>query len=333
MSPSRRRGLTRLGILIASVIGLIAVALGVIGGSGDGSSPTSTTNAKPTRPVRLTATESRLHLPVALHGLAVAPTPHGLLAIGGADGGDVSRDTVYRLDPQADSTTPAGTLVQPLHDAAATTLAGRALVFGGGNISTLDLVQALSSGERATQVGTLPAAISDLSSVTQGDAAYVLGGYDGTRPRASVLRTADGRAFTRVARLPTPVRYAAVAALPGKIYVFGGELADGSDTDAIQEYDVATEHAVIAGHLPAPVSHAAAVTLDGAIYVLGGRMMGAPSDRILRFDQSRNLALPARHLPQPVYDGAAATYRGRAYLLGGFGKNGSPLASVIELRP
>jgi hypothetical protein len=321
-----------LAILIAFVVALIAVGLGVIGGSRDGSSPGSTTDAKPTGPARLIATESRLHLPVALHGLAVARAPHGLLAIGGADSSDVSRDTVYRLDPQAYSTRPAGTLVQPLHDAAATTLGGRTLVFGGGNISTLDLVQALSSGEPATEVGTLPAAISDLSSVSLGGAAYVLGGYDGTNPRASVLRTADGRAFTRVARLPTPVRYAAVAALPDKIYAFGGELADGSDTNLIQEYDIATQHAVIAGHLPAPVSHASAVTLDGAIYVLGGRMMGAPSDRILRFDPSRNLALPARHLPQPVYDGAAGTYRGRAYLLGGLGKSGSPLASVIELR-
>ena len=60
----------------------------------------------------------------------------------------------------------------------------------------------------------------------------MLGGFDGQSPSASVLQTADGRAFKRVARLPTPVRYAAAATVGDKIYAFGGELGDGSDTDA-----------------------------------------------------------------------------------------------------
>jgi Kelch motif len=332
MSSSRRRGLVRLSILIASLVGLVAVGVSVIDGSGGGSRPGPVARAASEGRARLVAEESRLRLPVALHGLAVTPGPDGLLAVGGADSGDVSKDTVYRLDPGTGSTKPAGTLVQPLHDAAATAVGGRALVFGGGNTSTLDLVQALSPGGSANQVGRLPAAISDLAAVSLGGAAYVLGGFDGTSPRASILRTTDGRAFTRVGRLPTPVRYAAVATLPDKIYAFGGELADGSDSDQIQEYDIARGRTVIAGHLPEPVSHASAVTLNDAIYVLGGRIAGAASDRILRLDPSGSVVRPVGRLPQPVYDGAAGTYRGHAYLVGGLGTGGSPLASVVALR-
>jgi serine/threonine-protein kinase PknK len=122
-----------------------------------------------------------------------------------------------------------------------------------------------------------------------------------------------------------------VAALPEKIYVFGGELASGRDTNEIQEYDIATEHAVVAGHLPEPVSHASAITFDGGLYVLGGRVGGAGTDRILRFDPARSAILPAGRLPQPVYDGAAGAFGDRAYLLGGIGASGSSLSSVIAL--
>jgi N-acetylneuraminic acid mutarotase len=160
----------------------------------------------------------------------------------------------------------------------------------------------------------------------------VLGGFDGQSPSASVLQTTSGQSFTRVARLPTPVRYTAAATTGDKIYLFGGELADGSDTNQIQEYDLATERAVVAGHLPDGVSHASAITLDGTIYLLGGRVNGAASDRILRFDPSRNVVVPAGRLPEPVFDGAAGTFGGRGYLLGGLGASDAPLSSVIELR-
>ena len=77
----------------------------------------------------------------------------------------------------------------------------------------------------------------------------MLGGYDGQSPSASVFRTTDGRSFTTVATLPTAVRYTAVAALGGRIYAFGGELATGADTTRIQEYDTGDRSASVAGHL------------------------------------------------------------------------------------
>jgi hypothetical protein len=280
----------------------------------------------------LTATISRLRLPIGLHGLVVAASPRGLLAMGGEDRGGTSTDRVYRLDPPSGTIRPDGTLAQPLHDAAAATTNGQTLVFGGGNTSTLDSVQALQPGGSATIVGRLPDAVSDLSAVPLAGGAYVLGGFNGQTPSAAVFQTTTGRSFERVARLPTPVRYTAVATLGDKIYAFGGELADGSDTDEIQEYDIGTERAVVAGHLPMAVSHASAVTIDGAIYLLGGRVAGAASDRILRFDPSRNVGVPAGHLPHPVFDGAAGHFGGRAYLLGGLGRGDSALDSLIELR-
>jgi hypothetical protein len=329
VSAQRRRGLLRLGILLASIAGLVVLGWSVVRSGGSGGGPSSSPTGPP--PTRLTAAVTHAHLPVPLHGLSLARTVNGLLVAGGANAADVSSDRVYLLDPKSARLTPAGTLVQPLHDAAAATLNRETLVFGGGNTSTLDLVQALEPGAVAKTVGRLPEAISDLSSVVVGRAVYLFGGFNGTSPSPSVLRTTDGRTFTRVARLPVPVRYAAVAATQDKIYVFGGELASGRDTNDIQEYDIATERSVVAGHLPDPISHASAISLDGGLFLIGGRRGGTGSDRILRFDPGRSVALPAGRLPGPVFDGAARTFGDHAYLVGGLGPSASPLDTVISL--
>jgi Kelch motif protein len=330
MSAQRRRGLVRLGILLGSIAGLIVLGVSAVkgGGGSKGEGPTGSAGPPPSH---LAAAISSAHLPVALHGLSLARTVNGLLVAGGANAADISTDRVYRFDPRTGKVSGAGRLVQPLHDAVAATLNRETLVFGGGNTATLDLVQALEPGAIAQTVGRLPEAVSDLSAVVVGRAVYIFGGFNGTTPSPSVLRTTDGRTFTRVARLPVPVRYAAVAATQDKIYVFGGELASGRDTSDIQEYDIATERSVIAGHLSEPVSHASAVSLDGGLYLIGGRRAGGASDRILRFDPRRNVALPAGRLPVPVFDGAARTYGDHAYLVGGLGPKTSPLDTVISL--
>jgi N-acetylneuraminic acid mutarotase len=222
-------------------------------------------------------------------------------------------------------------LVQPLHDAAAATLGGRTLVFGGGAATTYDTVQELAPGGSAHRIGHLPAALSDLSAVSIGGAVYVLGGYDGQQPSASVFRTIDGQSFTTVARLPTAVRYTAAAAIGNRIYAFGGELATGGDTDQIQEYDIGTGQASVAGRLPQSVSHASTVVLNGVIYVLGGRRNGAASSQILRFDPSRGAVKPAGRLPEPVFDAAAGTASGVGYLVGGIGSQGTSVDSVMTL--
>src|SRR4051812_10050512 len=140
MSAQRRRGLVRLAILIGSVAGLLALGWSAVQGGGGSGGATSTQAASPP-PSRLTAEIIDAHLPVALHGLSVDRSGNGLLVAGGANAADVSTDRVYRFDPRTGTVSAAGTLAQPLHDAAAATLDRQTLVLGGGNTSTMDLVQ------------------------------------------------------------------------------------------------------------------------------------------------------------------------------------------------
>ncbi len=261
--------------------------------------------------------------------------PGGLLILGGLDSTEASVAGVFRLDPASGKLSAAGSLSGPLHDAAATTLSGQVLVFGGGTETSTDTVQSLptqpSSGATATVVGHLPVVRSDLSAVTIGPKAYVLGGYDGTTPDPAVLATADGSHFTHLADLPVPARYIATVAVGGRIFAFGGETGDGGATDAIQEIDPTGGRARVIGHLPRATSHAAAVVLGGSVYILGGEASGSATDRTWRFDPGSGKVTAAKPLPLAVSGGAVAVSGDTAYLVGGTGAGGEALASVLAL--
>jgi Kelch motif protein len=169
-------------------------------------------------------------------------------------------------------------------------------------------------------------------------ATYLLGGEragaHGRRlPVASVLRVVNGGTPTRVAKLPTPVTGAAAAVVGDRLYAIGGRLASGKPSDEVQEYDVATERAVIAARLPKPRSAASALTLDGYVYVLGGATRGGPTASVLRFDPWRDAVFPAGHLPMPAVGGRAAAARlRRGYLIGTRAAGAGRLDFTITLR-
>lgn len=325
----RRRRLYPFAGLLAIAVFLIVRGLGGSGGSSGSSDP-----AQPKVLVSHLAPKS---LPAPISGETAVILPGGTLIIGGLDAGEASVSGVFRLD-RTGELRPAGSLSGPLHDAAAAALGNKVLVLGGGTETSTDTVQALpvstAAGRSATAavVGHLPAVRSDLSAVTIGSKAYVLGGYDGTTPDPAVLATADGSSFDQVAELKVPARYIATAAVGERIFGFGGETASGAATDAIQEIDPAQGTARVIGHLPRAVSHAAAVVLGGRVYVLGGEDNGTASNRVWCFDPATGKVAEAPSLPLAVSGGAAVSTGRTAYLIGGTGAGGEALASIVLLR-
>jgi len=271
-------------------------------------------------------------LPAAVSGEAALASAGGILVIGGLDSSDVSTSAVMRLNPTTGRALQVGVLAQAAHDTAAAEIRGRTFVFGGGSATELDLVQALSPSSSGRIVGRLPSARSDLSALTIGDSAYLLGGYDGVAPLAEVLRTSDARRFVGVTRLAVAPRYAAVAAIGSRIYLFGGELEGGEDSNAIQMLDTRTGKASVIGRLPRAISHASAVELGGQVYVLGGRSSATALRQIVAFNPTTHRVRLAGRLPIAVTNAAAAQQAGSGYLIGGIDSSGRTLNTVIQIR-
>jgi outer membrane protein assembly factor BamB len=307
--------------------------------------------------------------------VAVTGPGNRLIVLGGLTAGGASATGIYAFRAGTGVVHRLGALSAPVHDAAAAVLGGCALVFGGGSPASVATVEAFtlhgprSRGPAATAAtaGSMPAPRSDVAAATIGATAYLVGGYDGARPDAAVLATANGRAFTTVATLPVPVRYPAVAALGGKVFVFGGQRITGphagAPVDAIQAVDPVRHTAAVIGHLPEPLAGAVAVNVGGELFVAGGESSAAqprtpgvgttqlgPGEKtapagaeaspsptttvstIWAYDPAARRLLPAGHLQVPVSHAAVTVAGGAAWIVGGE-SNGALVASVQMLRP
>ncbi len=357
-------------MVLVVALGVIVLILNETGGS----------KGKPPAPTRTTATAAAdAHLlargqvpsieagvepwtlPAALSREAVVADGSSLVVLGGYTASGSSLSGVATLNVANGQETQDASLAAPVHDAAAAMLGHRVFVFGGGSPNTVATVQSIprpnASGSTGTGVvsGRLPTPRSDLAVVSvgakNGGTAYIVGGYDGSSGEPAVLSTTDGTHFTQVARLAVPVRYGAVVATGGSIYVFGGELASPGSTGAtsdIQQVNLSNGQTSIIGHLPQALYGAAAVVLGGTIYVAGGQVPGGVTlTQIDAFVPSTHRILHAGLLPQAVaFAGYATLGSGRhaaGYIVGGevasqsgtdaAGMASGQLTSVLELRP
>ncbi len=268
-------------------------------------------------------------LPSAVSRPMVYPAGAGLLVVGGLNAADSTTPTIWRVDLTGGTVLKAGSLAVPVHDAGGAVVGGRDLVFGGGSSAVTSVVQDVTPGTAPRVVGQLPQPRADLVAVSDGNAAYILGGFDGATGLNTILRTSDGKTFTVMGSIPLSVRYPAVALSGGSIWIFGGEHA-GSQVRDIQRIDVATGHGTIAGQLTRPLAHAGAFTLGGAIFLAGGRSGNAETDTVLRFDPAGVRFTPAGRLPAARSDFGVAVVADVAYLVGG--ESPKPVDTVIAVR-
>jgi outer membrane protein assembly factor BamB len=292
--------------------------------------------------------------------VVTASSGNRLIILGGLSAGGASASSVNAIRTTTGTARYIGALAAPVHDAAVAAIGERALVFGGGSQTSVATVQAFSlrgrSGRtRGVTAGSMPMRRSDAAAVTIGSTTYVVGGYDGAQPDAAVLATTNGRRFTTVATLHIPVRYPAVAALGGRIYVFGGQAIRGphagAPVDAIQAIDPARHTASVIGHLPEPVAGALAVTLNNELFVAGGDTTGARlvtaglgttqlvpgrlSSRsstvstIYAFDPATKQLLRAGSLQVPVSHAGVAVIGSTAWIVGG--ESGGALLNAVQM--
>ena len=271
---------------------------------------------------------------------------HSLVVAGGLQASGASTSGILSINTTTGAARTLGNLAQPLHDAAGAVVSGKGLVFGGGSAAPGTGVEQLaglgggSSSATATTLPPLPQARADDAAAVIGRTAYIVGGYNGPSGDSAVLATTDGRSYHTVAQLPVAVRYPAVAALGGKLYVFGGDAVSGPGSGKpvadVQVVDPSTGRAVVAGSLPEPIAGAAAAALDGVLYLAGGETTQSsstsgtptPVSSIWAWIPATRRALTAGHLMVAVSHAAAAVVGSRVWLVGGESGASGPTTDV-----
>jgi hypothetical protein len=293
------------GVAAASCLLLLAAGCG-------GSSHHSRAAAKRQRPRRLTVRRiGSLGDPV--QDAAAAPVGgDGAVLLGGLTAADVSRPDILRLS--GGRVAHRGSLPTPLHDAAAVTLGGKVYLLGGQGDGILEVDP---RSARVSQAGRLSQGLSDIAAGVLGRTIYVVGGFTGQQAVDTILAWRPGGAARIVARLPSPIRYAAVAPLRGRLLIVGGSTPAGA-TRAVLSFDPRRRKIRTVARLPRPLTHAAAVRLGSAVYVLGGRgdRPGTPTNRIWSIDEHGTVARAGR-LPEPLSDLGAVPEQGRVLVAGG----------------
>ncbi len=365
----RRR---RAGLAVAVLLVALVAAIAAFASSGPGHPGQSSQTQAQIRARKLALAKRRAAIPAIKAGLLpwqiaapisreiILPGAGAKLMLLGGLNGSTSASGVYSLNTINGALHQVGSLRAPVHDSVGAVVGGRDVVFGGGSPATVRAVESYPTAA-ATALGALPTPRSDAGIATLGSVTYIVGGYNGQQADAAVLSTTDGRAYKTVASLPVPVRYPAVAAVDGKVYVFGGEAITGKGAGQpvsdIQMIDPATGRASVIAQLPEPLEAAAAVVLNGQIYVAGGDsstpqhvVTGAGTtqlspavsavgsgglttvDTIWAFNTVTKRMLAAGRLQVPISHAGVAVLGQRAWLVGGE-SGGTQLATVEMMTP
>lgn len=351
----RRQAAVVTGLALLAILVLLISGGGSAGHAGRGKTPA---RAQSRKHAAILGVESGLlpwRLPSPVSREVLLPGARDQLTMLGGLNGSTSMSGVFLLSTANGALRQVGNLRVGIHDAVGAIVEGRDLVFGGGSPSTVGAVDGFPAGA-AGSLGQLPSARSDAGVATIRRTTYIVGGYDGTNADRAVLMTTDGRNFRSVASLPVPVRYPAVAAVGGKLYVFGGEAISGRGADHpvddIQMVDPETHSASVVSHLPEPLEASAAFVLGGQVYLAGGDSTTSQPSRpgvgttqlpsplstsssgglstvstIWAFDLRTKRTLVAGGLQVPVSHAGVAELGSRAWLVGGE-SGGAQLTSV-----
>jgi DNA-binding beta-propeller fold protein YncE len=258
-----------------------------------------------------------------------------VMLLGGLTAADSSRADIVVATAHGDR--QAGTLPTAVHDTAAVRIGDAVYLFGGGtNAGTQSdaIVRVPLAGGSASAAGRLPAPSSDQAAAVIGSTAYVVGGYTGTRWLDTIVAWRPGSPARVVARLPFPVRYAAVTAAAGTLVIAGGSLQDGTASSTVLTFVPGQAHVRRIGRLPAPTTHAAAAAIGDVAYVIGGRgaLVGSATRRVVAVDVRTHRIRPAGVLTPARSDLAAAAIGSRILLAGGRESSGTR-SGLSELVP
>ena len=268
----------------------------------------------------------------AWRSLRADPTPRQQVATTVADGtvwviGGITEGAATPLaegyDPAIDTWKTGIPLPVPLSHEMAVTYRGEIVVLGGWEAQGSNLT-AVSSNKVYAQRGggwvELPPMLSPHvagGAVVVGDQIVVSGGQDDGKlnPTTEVF---DGKAWRKVADLPTPREHLGMATDGTYAYVVGGrDLSSDKNTTTLERYDPKTDSWAALAPLPAPRGGIGAAVADGRLVVAGGEEPTTVDANVYAYDIVSNTWSELPALPTGRHGLAVAAVDKMVYAIGG----------------
>jgi subtilisin family serine protease len=230
-------------------------------------------------------------------GAGLATTGGRIYLAGGIGDFSTPDTTESRLSAEAEAWDPSGgwrdlpSLSRPRHSLALAAAGGRIYAVGGyGPVpysysdeeydTVLDRVESLDPGSRRWRtVAPLPEPLQALAAAALGGRIYVTGGYYPYEKSSTTFRAASDALYVydpaldrweRRAPMAEGRGWHAMAALDGKLYVFGGSDGKGGILCSAERYDPASDRWTTLPEMPFARFAQAAAVKDGLIWLAGG---------------------------------------------------------------
>lgn len=196
-------------------------------------------------------------------------------------------------------------------------------------IPTPDPIQGIASFERWQELAPLPEARSGLAAAAYDNAIYAIAGKTENGACGIVDRyDPQTDVWTHLRDKPTPVMDVSAALLGEKIYVPGGELADGTISAVLEVYDPRKDTWSQSASMPKSISAYALAAYEGKLYLFGGWDGQGYLDSVYIYDPAGDTWQEGTPMPATRAYAGAAEAGGKIYVIGGF--NGSDSLSINE---
>jgi len=172
---------------------------------------------------------------------------------------------------------------------------------------------------RWQEFAPLPEPRAGMAAATYNSDIYTIAGEGSQDVSGSVFRyiTSEDR-WERLSDKPTPVADVKGVLIGEKIYVPGGRLDDGTNSDVLEVYDPRRDNWEQRGSLPISISGYALADFEGEMYLFGGWDGEKVLDVVLRYDPIEDQWESMTSMPTARAYAGAASAGGKIYVIGGW---------------
>ncbi len=213
-------------------------------------------------------------------------------------------------------------------------ITGLAILFANSPVlsplqPTVNPDMTINSIDRWQELAPLPEARSGLAVVAYNNAIFAIAGETKEGPSGLVERyDPETDTWTRLNDKPTLVTHVSAVLLGEKIYVPGGQLVDGQQTNTLEVYDPRKDSWEVKAALPCNISGYALAAFEGQMYLFGGWDGNRALDRLLRYDPMEDAWFEGTSMPTARAYASATEADGKIFVIGGW--NGQKALDLIE---